>query len=326
MSQSDVGMGYDYLDAGGRAMQKRLPSDSVTQQVQEQSSKYRGDAEIPGYSTLTRPPGIVDGWENVPLSSVIRLMGGVTYSKNDSSDEQKNGFLPVLRANNIQKGRLIFEDLVYVPNSRISKQQKIKQGDIVIAMSSGSRSVVGKAARAANDWLGGFGAFCGVLRPSELIEERYVNWFTASSEYRNKVSELAAGVNINNLKPSHFDEIFIPFAPLAEQQQIAAKLDELVAQVDTLKTRLGTIPKILKRFRQSVLASAVSGKLTEDWSGNNPDTTFLANEAELTGFRGKELAILPKNWQWLKFDQVASVASNLHDPLLTPISHRAQSH
>ncbi len=54
----------------------------------------------------------------------------------------------------------------------------------------------------------------------------------------------------------------------AEQKKIAAKLDELLAQVDTLKTRLDTIPTILKRFRQSVLAAAVSGKLTEAWRGS----------------------------------------------------------
>lgn len=58
-------------------------------------------------------------------------------------------------------------------------------------------------------------------------------------------------------------------APLAEQHQIAAKLDELLAQVGSIKTRLDAIPKILKRFRQSLLAAAVSGKLTEDIRGND---------------------------------------------------------
>ena len=43
------------------------------------------------------------------------------------------------------------------------------------------------------------------------------------------------------------------------------KLDELLAQVDTLKCRVDSIPALLKRFRQSVLAAAVSGRLTEDW-------------------------------------------------------------
>ncbi|WP_336347150.1 restriction endonuclease subunit S [Pseudomonas monsensis] len=58
-------------------------------------------------------------------------------------------------------------------------------------------------------------------------------------------------------------EISLP--PLAEQTRIAVKLDELLAQVDTLKARIDGIPALLKRFRQSVLAAAVSGRLTEEW-------------------------------------------------------------
>jgi type I restriction enzyme S subunit len=67
------------------------------------------------------------------------------------------------------------------------------------------------------------------------------------------------------------DGLAAPFylAPLAEQKVIAEKLDELLAQVDILKTRLTTIPTLLKRFRQSVLAAAVSGKLTEEWRGKH---------------------------------------------------------
>lgn len=56
--------------------------------------------------------------------------------------------------------------------------------------------------------------------------------------------------------------------PLAEQTRIAAKLDELLAQVDTLKARIDGIPALLKRFRQSVLAAAISGRLTEEWRSN----------------------------------------------------------
>lgn len=56
---------------------------------------------------------------------------------------------------------------------------------------------------------------------------------------------------------------FIP--PLAEQKRIVEKLDQVLAQVDTIKARLDGIPAILKCFRQSVLAAAVSGKLTEEW-------------------------------------------------------------
>lgn len=54
-------------------------------------------------------------------------------------------------------------------------------------------------------------------------------------------------------------EVLIP--PLEEQKALADKLDELLAQVNNLEVRLGAIPAILKRFRQSVLSAAVSGEL-----------------------------------------------------------------
>ena len=46
-----------------------------------------------------------------------------------------------------------------------------------------------------------------------------------------------------------------------EQKAIVDKLDMLLTQVNNLKARLDAIPTILKRFRQSVLAAAVSGRL-----------------------------------------------------------------
>jgi type I restriction enzyme S subunit len=57
----------------------------------------------------------------------------------------------------------------------------------------------------------------------------------------------------------------IPLAPLDEQKRIAEKLDTLLTRVDSCERHLERVPQILKRFRQSVLAAATSGRLTEDW-------------------------------------------------------------
>lgn len=59
----------------------------------------------------------------------------------------------------------------------------------------------------------------------------------------------------------------IMLAPLAEQTRIADKLDALLSRVDAACERLSRVPELLKRFRQSVLAAATSGELTEDWRG-----------------------------------------------------------
>ncbi|MEA1863703.1 MAG: restriction endonuclease subunit S [Euryarchaeota archaeon] len=63
----------------------------------------------------------------------------------------------------------------------------------------------------------------------------------------------------------------IPLPPLAEQCRITAKLEALLAQVNAAKDNLTAVPPIIKRFRQSVLAAACSGRLTEDWRREHPD-------------------------------------------------------
>jgi type I restriction enzyme S subunit len=89
------------------------------------------------------------------------------------------------------------------------------------------------------------------------------------STIRRWLEQEASATTVSIINNGKFSKGPVKLPSRVEQQQIADKLDELLAQVDILKTRLATIPKILKRFRQSVLAAAVSGKLTEGWSEIN---------------------------------------------------------
>ena len=54
----------------------------------------------------------------------------------------------------------------------------------------------------------------------------------------------------------------ITLPPLNEQKRIIAKLDVIIPRIDSVKARLEKVPMIIKRFRQSVLTAAVTGKLT----------------------------------------------------------------
>lgn len=211
-----------------------------------------------------------EGWVIAPVSTVTTLIRGVTYKKEQAINYLKDDYLPLIRANNIQNGKFDTTDLVFVPKNLVKESQKISPEDIVIAMSSGSKSVVGKSAHQHLPFECSFGAFCGVLRPEKLIFSGFIAHFTKSSLYRNKISSLSAGANINNIKPASFDLINIPIPPLAEQKIIAEKLDTLLAQVDSTKARFEQIPQILKRFRQAVLGGAVNGKLTEKWRNFEP--------------------------------------------------------
>ena len=127
---------------------------------------------------------------------------------------------------------LNFEGLVYVPDHYVKQEQVLRLGDIVIAASSGSQSIVGKAAQLKQEWVGSFGAFCLGLRPEHGIEDGYIAWFLQSEEYRNRVSTLAAGVNINNLRREHIEETPISLPPLPEQHRIVAEIETQFTHLD----------------------------------------------------------------------------------------------
>lgn len=93
--------------------------------------------------------------------------------------------------------------------------------------------------------------------------------FVASYINSLDLSPWVSGSAQPKLTKANLARIPMPLPPLAEQKVIADKLDTLLAQVETTKARLDRIPQILKTFRQSVLAAAVSGKLTEEWRGKN---------------------------------------------------------
>jgi type I restriction enzyme S subunit len=140
----------------------------------------------------------------------------------------------------------------------------------------------------------------------------------------------------------------IRLPPLAEQKAIAEKLDTLLAQVESTKARLERIPKILKRFRQSVLAAAVSGKLTEEWrkildGGESAEALFVRwNESREKRFNDKQEELLrlgkikrkknsklplepdletsppqeiPKNWKMVSVSQFAECLDSQRVPV-----------
>ncbi|MEF1289786.1 restriction endonuclease subunit S, partial [Vibrio sp. M260118] len=112
---------------------------------------------------------------------------------------------------------------------------------------------------------------------------------------------------VKNISGDLVKKALLPVPPQNEQARIAQKLDEVLAQVDTIKARLDGIPDLLKRFRQSVLASAVSGKLTEEWRKINIAVFDEASLAESQLKHGKS------KYKSDLFNQAASTLPKLPD-------------
>ncbi|MGS0755013.1 restriction endonuclease subunit S [Roseateles sp. GG27B] len=147
-----------------------------------------------------------------------------------------------------------------------------KNGDVLIAKVTPCFEN-GKAG-IANDLPSGLGAgsseFC-VFRPSSGLDGRYLlGWFSSEDFRRRATLAMTGSVGLKRVPKDVFLGEQVPLAPAGEQQRIADKLDSLLARVDDVSARLARVAPLLKRFRQSVLAAATSGRLTEDWRNKFP--------------------------------------------------------
>lgn len=108
-----------------------------------------------------------------------------------------------------------------------------------------------------------------VFRAKNVSSAKYLNYFLGTNEVLNYANENSQGINLPRVSGKIMGELAIPLPPLAEQKRIVAKLDAAFAHLDTLEQSLERIPELLKKFRQTVLSHAVTGKLTEDWREEN---------------------------------------------------------
>lgn len=161
--------------------------------------------------------------------------------------------------------KLICEPSEILGSDAPSRARKIvNTGDVLVSMTRPNLNAVAKVPEKYNGQVASTGF--DVLKPF-LIESDWLFSVVRSQPFIDSISGTTIGALYPACKTSDIRDYEMPLPPLAEQKRIVEKLDEVLAQVDIIKARLDSIPNLLKRFRQSVLASAVSGKLTEEWRG-----------------------------------------------------------
>ena len=220
-----------------------------------------------------QPYKLPDNWYWATVGNISNLYRGVSYKKNDAhTTKQIDDFL-ILRGGNIKEGHIdLKSDNVYVNKNLVSETQIIKENDIIIVASTGSKTVIGRAGISDKNYSDvSFGAFLILVRPLSNVNSSYLDYFFQGDIYRNRIKNLAAGININNIKSEHILNTPIPLPPLDEQQRIVDIIEKLFTKLNLTEEKLNpiigyndikntTIGKI-EFMRKSILARAFRGKL-----------------------------------------------------------------
>ncbi len=196
-------------------------------------------------------------------------------------DGMEIGFVPMSHAPTNFRGPLNYEARRW---HEIKKAYTHFENDDVIFAKVTPCFENGKAALVAglpNGAGAGSSEFHVLRRRDAGISPSYLLAVIKSAQFLREGEENMTGAVGLRRVPRAFVENFpVRLPPEAEQKRIAQKLDELLAQVDTLKARIDALPALLKRFRQSVISHGVSGSLAVDQHASFDTTTWRHMRAE----------------------------------------------
>lgn len=194
-------------------------------------------------------------WDIKRLKFLGDIVLGLTYSPENITNEDKGTL--VLRSSNIQNGKLVYEDNVFV-NSDIPKRMVTTDKDILICSRNGSRSLIGKCALIEKDGLNQtFGAFMTVYR----TPYRKFVYYSLNSEIFKSQIGLFLTSTINQLTTQVLGNFNIAFPPLEEQNSITDYLDQETAKIDRLCETVNQTIGRLKEYRTALITQAVTGKI-----------------------------------------------------------------
>mgnify|MGYP003619474447 CR=1 FL=1 len=207
--------------------------------------------------------GLPTSWADIELSVVAQVTSGIGFP--NEYQGHTSGDLPFFKVSDISHAVLANRGELKTANHYVSHEvaEKLKgkplaPGSTVVAK-SGEAVRLNRRATVTTPCLIDNNVMA--VKARDGVDDRYVHQFLRTIDF----GESARSTTVPSLRKGDVEELRFPLAPAAEQKRIADKLDTVLTRVDAVNTRLARVAPLLKRFRQSVLAAATSGRLTEDW-------------------------------------------------------------
>jgi len=282
------------------------------------------EVEQTSQNGLSGADGLPEGWISADLGEglIVDVQPGFACGENNRDGR---GIAHLRPMNVDDEGRIDLSTVKYVPVSKANQDKKLLHKGDVIFNNTNSPELVGKTAfynlpeqKAFSNHMTRLRCQTEILDPQFCAMALHQKWregyFRTVCSHHVSQSSIGRAVLLNT-------PIVVP--PLPDQKRIVAKVEELLARVNVVRERLAKVKGILKRFRQSVLSAACSGRLTEDWRKLNPAKEsghallqtilkeqnreirkVLRSHPETSHPNNLDSSILPDPWIWTTVGQI----------------------
>jgi type I restriction enzyme S subunit len=201
-------------------------------------------------------------WHPAKIENVLNELQTGPFGSSLHQSDYRAGGTPVINPASIQDERIVPIEKMAVDANTLERLAsfKLRTGDVVMAR----RGEMGRCAIVTEreaGWLCGTGSL--ILRPSKFLFPNFLVLLIGSPLGRQYLGGTAVGTTMQNLNQSILLKLPFGLPPLAEQQRIVAKVDELMGLCDQLEaTRAG------REAKRDRLAAASLVRLNEP----NPET------------------------------------------------------
>lgn len=245
----------------------------------------------------------VERWEYSRIGDTCFTTSGGTPSR--KKPEYYNGSIPWLKSGELRDGKIYSaEETITEEGLTNSSAKVIKSGSLLIALYGATVGRLGllEIDAATNQ------AICSIETPNDIKRE-FLFWYLRQK--REALLQSRIGGAQPNISQSILKKLEIPIPLLDEQHRIVAKIEELFTKLDAGVAALSQIQAQLRQYRQSVLKSAVEGRLTAQWREEHKGDLEPASELlkrilrehrekweaeQLAKYEAKGQK-LPKNWR-----------------------------
>lgn len=223
------------------------------------STRQRKSKPLPPILEFEEPFSLPSGWMLSRLDDITDIQGGIAKGKKITG--KKICTLPYLRVANVQRSTL---DLSEIKEIEIAEDEVerylVRERDLLIT-EGGDWDKVGRTAI----WDGCIEPMAHqnhVFRARLVLQEQNERWlerYLNSQFARNYfASSSKQTTNLASINKTQLRSCTVPLPPLAEQQRIVQKVDELMALCDQLKERLNQVSKTCCQLAEAVVKQAVN--------------------------------------------------------------------
>lgn len=307
------------------------PASELLKRIQVEKAKLvkegklKKEKPLPPITEGEIPYDLPEGWAWCRLGRFISLISGQDFPPNQYNDKHEG--IPYLTgASNLQKGALVI-------NRWTESARCITVPDDILIVCKGSG--VGKMAFVPAALQNAHIArqlMAIRLLPSTNVDRIYVQIAVQAmiQDIRDQMQGVIPGISRDIIQDLPF-----PLPPLAEQQRIVAKVDELMALCDELEAvekDLNTLEThFVKCLPKSILQAAAQGKLVPQDTNDEPASELLKrikaekNALIKDGKLKKERPLpqitedeipydLPEGWAWCRLGDIHQICRGITFP------------